>query len=532
MVNVCADKIEVLSEVGRSVLGKSAQVNVPPGLEGESTSAMPANARMTPPDDPASKATVLPLQPALPHVFPYYYTIPASANHPQALLMQPGDVGGGNGTVVLGGGGLAPNTNNNSYSMDPVAPIMSTGSRPRGVLPAEVRFKSQPAQPIPAHTNMGVMPPSKNLVTFPPAEPKPGSPVVPMPYGLRGSGDVQPAPPPPIVPAVEGGGVGGGGGQPRMPMYHLPYGRGQGVNPAQMAPVHGQTQPGIIPFPLVTRSVQTSTVPGQSPAVMTVSASHPVTTVTPSHTPAVPTNLTRSPTHAASAGSNGGVLQREASMESMTSAMQDVSMRSSPNQVAGPGGPQVSATPSPPACAHTSCQICAQNAQYLHSTSQYGATTVMYPPYSYVLSPGPNGLIPHLPSYYPASQVNSQPGMGQLTNGYGGPDMYSYSPHPAAYPSTLNPSHMYPMMQGSSMYHPSQAPGMAPAGNGGPPVPAQAPAHVQPTGGPLTIKQRNKSCYNCGSRDHRAADCPESSMETMSGKGVYVLDYKPTEESD
>ncbi|KAK7114002.1 zinc finger CCHC domain-containing protein 2-like isoform X2 [Littorina saxatilis] len=528
------DKGDSLSEAGKVIShqqGKSAQVKVSPGSSGGggggSNSPCPpsVNPRMTPPDDGAAKATILPtMQPGMPQMMPYYQyhptPLPAPGHAPPGLLgqyMDPKADMGLMGAVHNPAG----NSNNSNFTTEAM-PIVSTGMALRPVLLAQtgvgvgagtVRAPFKAGQPQPAHTNMGVLQ-GKSLMP----EPKPGSPGIPMPYvGLRPS-EIQTPMGQGIVTSTAG------------PLYHMPYGRGQGgpIVASHLPPVH-QTQPGVIPFPLVTRSVQTS-LPG-SGSVMTVSASHPVTMVTASHqTAATAPSIHRSPSH----GSNGNG-QRDSGNESISgnsSVMTDSSLRASPLQVGGVAVTvtQVAAAPSPPVSHHSGCQQCAQGAQY--SPGQY---QVMYP-FPYIQ--GPNGLIQHpaMPGYY---QPNQQLVSGMMTNGYT-PEMYSYN-HPA-YP-TMNPaSHMYHMMQGNTQYHSQSQPTLhtAQGGNGGPTVPPQAPAAAgggliasgQQQASNMAVKQRNTGCYNCGSLAHKAADCQESSMENMSGKSVYQLDYKPHDESD
>lgn len=511
------DKTDGLSEIGKYI-SKSVQVKVSHNSEGGGASSplpLLSNARMTPPGETSSKATAVPLQPAMQHMinmYPSYNMGPsATATHSQGLLVQPHDSG------LMGAmPGNVNNTNNNSYAVDST-PIMSTGmpQRPSLLHGAQTLRGTgyKPSQPQPAHTNMSIL------------QQKPGSPVIPMSYVNMRPADLQP----PLAAGIGNSNMPPMDGNTSQRIY-MSYGRGHGGSIAvgHMPPVHAQTQPGVIPFSLVTRSVQTS-LPG-SASVMTVSASHPATTVTASH-PTSSSSMNRSPSHTCSSNGSGGGVQRDSSVEVMTNAMSDASLRSSPLQVAGQGMPHVSATPSPPASVHGGCHVCAQGAQYSH-TGQYGPP-IIYP--YYYLSQGPNGMIHHpVPlGYY--STHSSQP-LGSLTNGYGGPDLYSYSQ--PAFPTALNPSHIYPMMQGSAMYPPSPAP-VAAAGNSAPSaLPQSAPGGVAgagpvpQAGGVLTIKQRNNSgCYNCGST-HRAGECPESSMETMSGKAVYSLDFKPSEESD
>ena len=558
-----ADKSESLADQSRSIghqHGKSVQVKVSPGSGGGgSNSPQPssANARMTPPDEGSAKPPVVPMQQAVPHtMMPYFHFQPTPPLHVPAATAPPGLLGqyadpkadvGMIGVVHNNTNAATANNNaNNNYTTE-AAPIMSTGLPMRPALlqtgcGRAPHFKAgQPPQP--AHTNNLSVLQGKNLMAMP-AEPKPGSPVVPMP--------------PYVGPQMEG--VAGGGPQ-RLPLYQLPYGRGQGGSisaapapvaaPPHLPPMH-QAQPGVLPFPLVTRSVQT-TLPG-SASVMTVSASHPVTVVTATHpTAATATGVHRSPSH-----NGNGSLQRDSGNESISgggggSVMSEASLRSSPLQVAGGGGgggavTQVAAAaPSPPMSHHAGCQLCAQGSPYSHG-GQYGA--VVYPPYPYIM---PNGLMPHsaMSGYYGSQPLASA---GVLTNGYS-PDMYP--PYPG-YPS-LNPAtagHVYPMMHSNALYpgtppaQPAVPPSAAPPGNNGPPtvLPQQQPPPPAAVGGggglvaagqqqqqqasSVAIKQRNTGCYNCGSRAHKSADCTESSMEMMSGRAVYLLDYKPPEESD
>lgn len=522
--------------------GKSAQVKVSPGSGGGGGSSSPhpasMNSRMTPPDEAAAKPSVVPMQQAMPpSMIPYYHFQPtplhAPAAAPPGLLGQYGDP---KADGMMGVVHNASNNTNNNYTTEST-PIMSTGIFQRPALlqmgPGSVRAVHKAGQPQPPHTNMSVLQ-GKSLITMPP-DPKPGSPAVPMSYvGLRptdiqspiGQGMVTSA-----APQLEHGTA------QRLSLYHLPYGRGQGGPIAaapHLPPVH-QTQPGVIPIPLVTRSVQT-TLHG-SASVMTMSASHPVTVVTATHsTAATATTIHRSPSH--NNGANNGSMQRDSGNESISggsSVMSDPSLRSSPLQVSGGAVTvtQVAAAPSPPASNLAGCERCAQGAQYSHG--QFGVA--MYP-YPYIMSQGPNGLIQHaaMPGYY-----GSQPlATSVLTNGYSA-DMYPHYNH-QGYP-TLNPAAglVYPMMHGNALYPgaPSQPSVPSAPGNGAPAVPPQPPAAV---GGGLVatgqqasnvaIKQRNTGCYNCGSSAHKAADCTESSMEMMSGRAVYSLDYKPHEESD
>ena len=540
LVCVFAEKSESLSDTGKSMghqQGKSAQVKVSPGSGGGGGSSSPhpptVNSRMTPPDEASAKATVVPMQQAMPpSMMPYYHFQPsplqAPAAAPPGLLGQYGDP---KADGLMGVVHNASNNTNNNYTTES-APVMSTGIPQRQALlqtgPSSVRAPFKAGQPQPA--NISVLQ-GKSLITMP-TDPKPGSPVVPMPYvGLRPS-DIQTPMGQGMVTSAANPQLEAGAPQ-RMPLY-MAYGRGHAAAP-HLPPGH-QTQPGVIPVPLVTRSVQT-TLPG-STSVMTMSASHPVTVVTATHsTAATATSIHRSPSH--NNGSNNGNIQRDSGNESISgssSVMSDPSLRSSPLQVGGGAVTvtQVAAAPSPPVSHHAGCQGCAQGTPYTHA--QVGAA-VMYP-YPIFMHQGPNGLIPQaaMPNYY-----GSQPlATSMMTNGYSA-DMYSTYSH-QGYP-TLNPASglVYPMMHGNTLYAgaPSQPSVPAAAGNGAPAVPPQPPAAV---GGGLVasgqqassmaIKQRNTGCYNCGSSTHKAADCTESSMEMMSGRAVYSLDYKPHEESD
>ena len=536
-----SDKGEHLLDVCKSMghpQGKSAQVKVSPGAGGAaggSSSPRPpsANSRMTPPDEAAAKAPLLPPQQALPPMIPYYFPTLPTGPAPPGLVGQYMDPKSDMG--MMGMVHNAANNTNNNYTTEAI-PIMSTGLPPRpptllqaGVGAGAVRPPFKAGQPQPAHTNMNVLH-GKSLISMP-AEPKPGSPVIPF-VNMR----------PSEMQTAMGQGMGSGtapqmegGAHQRMPLYQVPYARGQGgpVGSSHLPLVH-HSQTGVFSFPLATRSVQTSQ---PATSVMTVSTSHPVTVVTASHSiTTTATSIHRSPSHGN--GTSNGNGQRDSSNESSGSGsvVSEGSLRSSPLQVGGGGVTvtQVAAVPSPPASHHSGCQMCAQGAQY--SSGQYGQVPY-YPPF--ILPQGHNGIMPvaAMSGYYAASQPLAS---GVLTNGYT-PDMYPYSHtgYPALNPGT---SHIYPMMHGSAVYqgNPSQA-GLAaaPAGNGVPLVPPQAPsvagggglaAAGQPSGVP--VKQRNTGCYNCGSVTHKAADCPESSMETMSGKSVYSLDYKPQDESD
>ncbi|XP_076448937.1 uncharacterized protein LOC143285496 isoform X2 [Babylonia areolata] len=507
--------------------GKTAQVKVSPGSGGGGGSSSPrpssASARMTPPDDTTVKPPLLPMQAMPQAMIPFYYQ--PSPTAPPGLVGQYVDPKGEVGIM-----GVVPNSNNNTnnnYTTEAI-PIMSTGLPQRPSLiqtgAGVVRPPFKTGQPQPAHTNMGGMLHSKNLIAMP-AEHKPGSPVIP--HVIMRHGDMQ-------NPMVQGGASSQmeSGAPQRMPLYHhVPYGMGQGgaMVTGHMPPVH-PAQPGMFSIPLATRSVQTS-LPG-SASVMTVSASHPVTVVTASHSSATTaTAVHRSPSH----GSGNGNSQRDSGNESISGGasglVTDGSLRSSPLQGGGVTVTQVATASSPPAS--QGCHMCAQGTQFSHN--QYGHVPYPYPPF--FVPPGPNGImpVPAMSGYYATNQ--SLPS-GVLTNGYTS-DMYPYS-HPG-YP-TLNPStaHIYPMMPGTTLYQgtPSQ-PGMG-TGHGGTRG-SMAPPQPLPTGGlaaagqqasSVAVKQRNTGCCNCGSLTHKAADCNESSMETMSGKSVYSLKYKPGDDSD
>ncbi|KAL8583315.1 hypothetical protein ACOMHN_057601 [Nucella lapillus] len=536
--------------------GKKAQVKVSPGNSsggggggvagagGGTSSPRPssANARLTPPDDLGSAAAAvkqpLPLShpQVLPHaaVIPYYYYNPHLSAPPAGMVGQY-TVDPKAGEVGLMGVAPNNNSNNNNYTTETI-PIMSTGVVPPrqgliqtgcGGVPRGPPFKAgqPPPPPQPAHTNLGMHHGKINMINMP-AEPKPGSPGI----------SLQPMVQPGTCSQIEGGAA---PPPQRLPLFpHVPYGMNQPLVSAAHLP-HGVPQQGMFSFPLATRSVSTS-LPG-SASVMTVSGSHPVTVVTASHSSTTTaTAVHRSPSHGNGNGNNG---QRDSGNESMSGGGSvvtgDGSLRSSPLQGGGGGVVTVTqvATASSPPAPQGDCQRCAHGAQF-SSHNQYGQVPYPYPPFFMPQGcAAPNGLIPvpAMPGYY-----NQSPGV--LTNGYTS-DMYPYSHPPAAY-QTLNPStaHMYPVMQGNTLYQgtPSGM-GVGHGGNRGSMPPPPQP--LLTAGGGLgthasagqqvsSIKQRNTGCYNCGSLSHKAADCNESSMETMSGKSVYSLDYKPAEESD
>lgn len=100
---------------------------------------------------------------------------------------------------------------------------------------------------------------------------------------------------------------------------------------------------------------------------------------------------------------------------------------------------------------------------------------------------------------------------------------YSHGPYARpAYPSTYQPN-------GEMMY---QYPGH-PASGGTPPPPPNAagtPAPYMPptpvvTYAPVAVQPTKVSCYNCGSSNHIAIDCKDQTMEDLTKKAQYRLDY-------
>ncbi|KAI4483544.1 PREDICTED: uncharacterized protein LOC106789273 [Polistes canadensis] len=100
---------------------------------------------------------------------------------------------------------------------------------------------------------------------------------------------------------------------------------------------------------------------------------------------------------------------------------------------------------------------------------------------------------------------------------------YSHGPYARpAYPSTYQPN-------GEMMY---QFPGH-PASGGTPPPPPNAagtPAPYMPptpvvTYAPAAVQPPKVSCYNCGSSNHIAIDCKDQTMEDLTKKAQYRLDY-------
>ncbi|KAK7504643.1 hypothetical protein BaRGS_00004129, partial [Batillaria attramentaria] len=506
------DKSEATSEAakGNVYYSKSAQVKVSPGGgRGGAGSPHPApnTARLTPPDDPTKAAMMQPQQamhPAAmvqfyPHLHPHPHHIPAAQGLHGQYMDPKGDVALMG--VAAGAHSLNSNTNNNFTTEQ--GPIMSTGIPMRQPLlqAGAVRPPFKAGQPQPAHTNMTGVLQGKNLITMP-ADPKPGSPIIPV-YPIRPQ-DMQAQMAPGIVtssaPTLDSGVA------QRLPMYHLPLGRGQGGPITTPLPPGHQAQT-VIPYPtLITRSVST-TLTGSGNAGMTVSSAHMVTTVTASHAPTPNTTTSqRSPSH------NGNSGQRDSVSEL---GGNDPSLRSSPLQGNGGNVGSVGAAPSPPTLAHhAQCQMC---------QGYSGQVPVMYPPsyhQPYWLSQAPNGLLPQaaMSGFY----AQGQP---MLTNGFA-PDVYSYN-HPG-YPTVTPTGQIHPMLYGNSVYQgvPAQQNAAAPAvsvGANGSGAPVQAPpvgaaAVSVSQGNTVTTKARKEGCYNCGSSSHKPSECQEKSMENMSGK--------------
>lgn len=495
--------------------GKSAQIKVSGRGGAGSPHTAPNSARMTPPDDPSKVAMVHQQHTMHPTLVPYYHQLHHIPT--PGLLGQYIDPKGEVGLMGVAPG--AHNSNNNNFMSEP-GPIMSTGHPMRqpllqaGVGSNAMRGPFKGGQPQPAHTNMPGTLQGKNLITMP-ADPKPGSPII-TPMGTAYNMGLRP----PDMQAVVGQGLMASatptletGPTPRLNVFHVPLGRGQGgpiINP--LPPGH-QAQ-SVMPYPtLNTRSVSTLT---GSAVAMTVSSAHMGTTVTGSHVTTPNTTSQRSPSH------NGNNGQRESVTDL---GANDPTLRSSPIQGNGGNVVSVAAAPSPPALAHhVQCQVCNQGAY------QASQVPIMYPFHPYWLPQAPNGLIPQAMSgFYAQGQPMAS---GVLTNGYG-PEMFNYTPHPG-YPVTPA-SHMHPMMFGNSMYQgmPAQqnaAPTSVSVGANGGSVPTVSAVVSGSQAGGSTTKPRKEGCYNCGSSAHKPSDCQENSMETMSGH--FHLDFKPRTDSD
>nr|XP_033341727.1 zinc finger CCHC domain-containing protein 14 isoform X2 [Megalopta genalis] len=102
---------------------------------------------------------------------------------------------------------------------------------------------------------------------------------------------------------------------------------------------------------------------------------------------------------------------------------------------------------------------------------------------------------------------------------------FSHGPYARpAYPTTYQPN-------GEMMY---QYPGHPPSGGTPPPppnaaaTPVQAP-YIPPTPvvtyAPAAVPPTKISCYNCGSSNHVAVDCKDQTMEDITKKAQYRLDY-------
>uniref|UniRef100_A0A8D8M5A1 Zinc finger CCHC domain-containing protein 2 n=1 Tax=Cacopsylla melanoneura TaxID=428564 RepID=A0A8D8M5A1_9HEMI len=81
-------------------------------------------------------------------------------------------------------------------------------------------------------------------------------------------------------------------------------------------------------------------------------------------------------------------------------------------------------------------------------------------------------------------------------------------PTPGTYPIPLYPQVLY-------QYAPPQPPGPGPTLYTAPPHPAPLPP-VRPA----------SSCYNCGSQNHVAPECPDPTIDEVSKQGHYRLDYE------
>ncbi|XP_076291801.1 uncharacterized protein LOC143214504 isoform X2 [Lasioglossum baleicum] len=102
---------------------------------------------------------------------------------------------------------------------------------------------------------------------------------------------------------------------------------------------------------------------------------------------------------------------------------------------------------------------------------------------------------------------------------------FSHGPYARpAYPATYQPN-------GEMMY---QYPGHPPSGGTPPPPPNAAATPVQApympptpvvTYSPAAVPPTKISCYNCGSSSHLAADCKDQTMEDITKKAQYRLDY-------
>lgn len=164
------------------------------------------------------------------------------------------------------------------------------------------------------------------------------------------------------------------------------------------------------------------------------------------------------------------------------------------------GGPN-SATPSPPLPNK-------QNASNV--TCESAAPPVYFPQHPYFL-PFPahnNGLVPQMPPHFPFPHTTANP---SFPNGFS-PDMYIHR-----LPNQLGggqvPFHLY----GNSIYHhPMHTANSSNTNN----LPNTGNSSHTNSGYNTNAPTNNgkNGCYNCGHAGHKAVDCKENTMESMSSK--------------
>ena len=157
-----------------------------------------------------------------------------------------------------------------------------------------------------------------------------------------------------------------------------------------------------------------------------------------------------------------------------------------------------------------------QPSVYAHlSQSLYGSVPI-------VAHPGPNGFaIP--PPFYPFHMGSHHPGIH--------PYILPVFPSLISTPGQVPPATHVQYEGFSSQVSGGGGGGMAVHPGIAQPQAAKEKAAGHRSNG-LSMQEHSTGCYNCGAKDHSAASCPQSSMETMSGKSSYALDFTPQDTAE
>ena len=387
------------------------------------------------------------------------------------------------------------------------------------------------------------------LMVLPKADVKPGSPVTPAPYFGTPvqSRDLQPVMLQQASAACAG----------HMPPQHgmgIPLYRHQALSVYQLQHLQEQAASVYTHLPVPVEVSPFRSVTHCTPSTL-LDTGCPVT-VSSNHAAVAASNAPRPHTYAANriAGNIGDGI---ADGSTYNAGAADIPLRRSPLLIANGMMYQtvsqaMMTSYSPAPSVHVGCQACAQAAHY---TGQQYAMSLVYP-YHCFLPPNHGDLCLQPPAsvayngYYPGSNTLGSAQM--VMNAYSSMEIIPF--FNPSYNSHANPAAMlsdsFDSAHGAHLHRsPSNHPLLAVTTSTSttfqfdhtpPPPPLPMSSDITRMSGVHTLAgpdigamvpantvanvDRRASCYNCGSRTHRA---PECSMENMSGNAVYALVYHP-----